>query len=172
LPRGADGFFGPYLNTGMGIDATTLPGPDGTYGGMDLIMGCPTEKTGPTVKILQGHGPPAPQDVYRAFSYGVNIGDSTPGWPAYPGVFRVDVPGFLPGYKMADLPGRLALMGDCPGAMPVLHGPWPTWTLSHTFLRPDRRHVNSFSAAFVDGHAKGGSHEKLWTTEFWLHEYP
>ena len=63
-------------------------------------------------------------------------------------------------------------MGDCPGAMPVLHGPWPEYTKSHTFLRPELRHINNFNAVFQDGHVQTGTLDALWTMEYWVHDFP
>ena len=173
-PRAGDGAFGPYMNTGIGIDPYAQPGSDGTYGGMHFIPGCPSEPVGPTPKQLKVHYNATYEFwTYRAFSYGVNLGAATPGWPEYPGVFTTDK-GTSDGAEMTDLPGNLVLMADGPGRSPSIFGPWPTYveTDEYTGYSPTRRHVNSFDAAFVDGHSKNGSHDKLWTTEYWLRNFP
>ena len=173
-PRAGDGFLGPYLNTGQGIDVTQPPShPDGTYGGMNFILACPSERKGRSMKWLQGHGPMSLVPTWGPFSYGANMGDSTPWWPAYPGLFDItNIVDPLPGYRINDLSGRLALMADCEGNIPLLHGPWPLWTTTHTVMRPALRHVDSFDTVFVAGHAKNSTLEKMWTTDHWLHEFP
>ena len=175
-PRGGDGFLGPYLKTGIGIDPTEAPHTDGTYGGMKFILGCPSEPIGPTpTGFFTGIGLPVLR--WRALSYGVNYGDATPYWPLYPGIFRIDQGFPFPGYNIDELSGRLVLMADAPGGSPYLHGPnrYVGVDVDREDIplnSPEPRHVKVFNAAFVDGHAKGGSIEALWTRDHWLHNYP
>ena len=174
-PRGGDGYFGPYLNTGFDIDPTALPGADGTYGGMRSILSCPSEPIGPTPKVLTWLSGTGTFWTYRAFSYGVNWGDHTGGWPFYAGVFEtVGFTGMwpVPGARISDLPATLVVMADGPGTSPYLHGPYPEFDPFPTYHKPPLRHVNSFNAVFVDGHSRNGSYDTLYTIEYWLRDYP
>ena len=160
VPRGGDGFFGPYLNTGIGIDPTAAPKNPPAYHGLQFILGCPSEPVGPTLKILTHPGNPGPggrriQGAWRGFSYGVNL----------EGVF--EWVGIWPGRNIDTINGRMLVMGDSPGASPYMHPPyWPHELITQN--SPALRHVNSFNAVFVDGHAKGGSLEQLWVFDRWL----
>ena len=180
-PRGGDGFFGPYLKTGIGIDPTKTPSSDGTYGGLKFILGCPSEAVGPTTKVLTHPGNPGAraQPAWRAMSYGVNLADATPFYPIYPGVFDIDQGWPWPGYNIDQLPGRMVVMADSPGNSPYMHGPYSggypggdiPWE-DITQQAPDPRHAKVFEAVFVDGHSKGGRIEELWTIDRWIHNYP
>ena len=172
LPRAGDGFFGPYVNTGLSVDETKLPGSDGTYGGMKFIYGCPSEPMAWTAKILSGHGGSFGVYAFRPFSYGVNYADNTPGWPQYAGMFRFQGGSYGWSQNINELSGQMVMMADGEGAIPYLHGPYPVGTKDQTIGRPAPRHANSFNMVFVGGHAKNGSLDARWTTEFWLHDYP
>ena len=176
VPRAGDGFFGRYLNTGVGID-TTKPPPnaDGTYEGMKFILGCPSEPVGPNARISDGWS----MYTYRPFSFAVNYGDHTPWWPQYPGVFDLDLeywdplnPQILLGYNVSVLPSKLVLMADGFGALPYMKAPYPSWNFPGEVMSPALRHVNAFNAVAIGGHAKSGSYEERWTTEYWIHQFP
>jgi prepilin-type processing-associated H-X9-DG protein len=146
---------------------------------MRSILSCPSEPVGPTPKFLTWHDGAGTFWTYRAFSYGVNWGDCTPWWPFYAGVFETAggwTGGYWPpspaGARISDLPGALVVMADGPGTAPYLHGPYPPMDPFPTYHRPEPRHINQFNAAFVDGHARTGPLETLWTIEYWLRDYP
>lgn len=175
MPRAGDGFLSTYMIQYVEVDETKPPdNADGTYGGMKSILGCPSKKIGPTYETHTGYdGGTKGVYTFRPFSYAVNYGDSTPWWPAYPGVFDITQGIPMPGEDLRDLRGQIVLMADGVGYSPYLHSPYPAYTTDQTLHRPDPRHVsNSFNAVFVDGSVKTGSLDKLWTIERWIHTYP
>ena len=157
VPRGGDGFFGPYLNTGRDIDPTVAPKTPPAYIGLQFILGCPSEPLGPTTKSLTHPGSPAAlRSAWRAFSYGVNLS----------GVFDWSDP-WLPGNNALLLDGKMILMADSPGVSPYVVASWVPWE-DMTQIAPALRHVEVFNAVFIDGHAKGGRLDPLYyDRQYW-----
>ena len=160
VPRGGDGFFGPYLSTGLDIDPLSVPKTPPAYIGLQFILGCPSEQLGPTTKYLDHPSYPAPQPrgAWRAFSYGVNL-DGVFDWSD----------GSLPGNNALILDGKMILMSDSPGVSPYVRASIPgiEWE-DITQVAPALRHVEVFNAVFIDGHAKGGRLDPLYyDDQYW-----
>ena len=175
-PRAGDGYLGPYMNTGQDLDLTS-PGPYGSIGGLKFIVGDPSVHVDPKLETLMGNGSPGQAYTYRANSYGINIGDHTPGFPAYEGVFDLSAGFPWPGHNVLNhLSGGLVLVSGVMGVTPWAHGPSPVAPVAsweeHSINAPFPHHVNAANAVFVDGHAKGDDPDNSWITENWLSNYP
>ena len=166
VPRAGDGFLGPYLNTGQNLTNTPIQ-PNGSIGGWKFILGCPSVAVGPEWKTMVSGGTVFRSFVYRPSSYGVNWGDGIGG-----GLFDtaqfVSADQGVPGREMQDMHARLVLMADGTGEIPyvVWSRAWPHEL--NTARTPAPRHVNTFNAVMLDGHAEAGSIEKLWTADHFL----
>ena len=159
VPRGGDGYFGPYLNSNTSLDPTNINMNTGAIDDL-RILGCPSVAAEPYPLQVTYFGGVYTNFVEREASYGYNwgaggSGGMVDGWNG-------------PGRRVQDLPGRLVMMADGTGDIPYLLWPGGAPHEQNTARTPTPRHVNHFNAAFVGGHAKGGTIENLWTEEFFL----
>ena len=159
------------MNTGIGINWQQAPGPDGTYGGMRFILGCPSEPVGPVTRYLTSPYAPAAgayMPVDRARSYGVNVGDASHNGGLFDFGQVAGPNGGNPGYRLMDLPLRITMLADSSGEEPFLLGPSGYAWEDFTYSSPAPRHVDAYNTLFLDGHAKNGSVDKYWTDEYWF----
>ena len=164
-PRAADGYLSPYMGLGAGVDSMALSD-DGTYGGLDTLLGCPSEPMGPTPKMLTHPSVPVPMEalVDRTRSYALNLGNTS----HYDGLIDPDED--YAGRRFSSLSPQMVFMGDGPGEEPFIFGPrFHEWA-DITLFTPDLRHEGTFNAVVLDGHVENGTLETLWIDEFWFTE--
>ena len=169
-PRANDGFLSPYLGHVQDTDNTPINS-NGTYGTFKSIMGCPSVPIEGEITFWKAGPPVFPPstveaETFRANTFAPNVGDS--GFQG--GIFDTSSWPWL-GKAVSTLPARLIMMAEAPGTEPYMFGPagLGDWE-SFTYHSPTPRHNNNFDALFIDGHAKSGTIEKLWTPEYW-HDY-
>ena len=168
VARGGDGFFGPYLNSDKALDPTAINPVTGLIGTL-RVLGCPSLPVKSEPAYMTWYGTVYVNWPDRGSSYGVNVGKEN----LADGLFDVDewvssAQG-IPGRRAEDLPARMVTLADGTGEIPYLH--FPFWPHDQVTARtPAPRHVNTFNAGFVGGHAKGGTIDKLWLEEFFIYE--